>query len=146
MGYENFKKFVVDHRTQLTTLLACTVMFVVGLGTGKTLGRQPNANIVPPPADYSAKTEVKPDAERDNVNKSPLKAAPVPHETEVPTPAPEASNKPVPGQPCIVKGNISGSNKIYHVKGGASYEKTTPEACFNTEAEAVAAGFRKAKR
>ena len=145
MNYENFKKFVADHRTQLTTLLACAVMFIVGFGTGRALDR-PNANIVPPPADYSAKVNVKPDAEGESVSKPATKASPTPSATETPVSAPEANNKPVPGQPCVVKGNVSGSSKIYHVKGGASYEKTTPEACFDTEAEAQAAGFRKAKR
>jgi hypothetical protein len=43
-----------------------------------------------------------------------------------------------------IKGNISGSNKIYHMPGGSSYNRTKPEACFGTEAEAQAEGFRKA--
>ena len=45
-----------------------------------------------------------------------------------------------------IKGNISATNKIYHMPGGAFYKKTTPEACFETEAAAQAAGFRKSKR
>jgi hypothetical protein len=48
---------------------------------------------------------------------------------------------------CIIKGNInSKGGKIYHIPGGASYKITKPEQCFNTEAEAVAAGFVKASR
>lgn len=48
---------------------------------------------------------------------------------------------------CIVKGNISSSGgKIYHVLGGSFYKTVKPEQCFNTEAEAVAAGFRKSSR
>ncbi len=50
--------------------------------------------------------------------------------------------------PCAVnqiKGNLN--SKIYHVPGGASYAKTTANVqCFNTEAEAAAAGFTRAKR
>lgn len=42
-----------------------------------------------------------------------------------------------------IKGNISSSDKIYHLPGGAFYNRTNPEQCFNTEAEAKAAGFRK---
>ncbi|HYC79903.1 MAG TPA: hypothetical protein VEC17_02660 [Candidatus Binatia bacterium] len=42
-----------------------------------------------------------------------------------------------------IKGNISGRNKVYHLPGGSFYNRTTPEACFKTEAEAQAAGFRK---
>lgn len=45
-----------------------------------------------------------------------------------------------------IKGNISSSGKIYHVPGGAFYKRTVPEICFNTEADAQAAGFRKSKR
>jgi hypothetical protein len=48
---------------------------------------------------------------------------------------------------CIVKGNISSTGKkIYHVVGGAFYAKVHPEQCFNTEAEAVVAGFVKSSR
>lgn len=45
-----------------------------------------------------------------------------------------------------IKGNIGSSGKIYHLPGGASYKQTIPELCFETEAEAQAAGFRKSKR
>jgi hypothetical protein len=44
-----------------------------------------------------------------------------------------------------IKGNISGTSKVYHMPGGSFYNRTTPEQCFNTEAEAVTAGFRKSK-
>ncbi|HLC44372.1 MAG: hypothetical protein A2722_03910 [Candidatus Doudnabacteria bacterium RIFCSPHIGHO2_01_FULL_50_11] len=44
-----------------------------------------------------------------------------------------------------IKGNISSSGKIYHMPGGAFYTRTQAEACFTTEAEAQAAGFRKSK-
>lgn len=44
-------------------------------------------------------------------------------------------------------GKIKGSSShIYHLPGDAFYAKTThPIACFDTEAEAQAAGFRKSK-
>ncbi|NSL50516.1 sunset domain-containing protein [Calidifontibacillus erzurumensis] len=45
-----------------------------------------------------------------------------------------------------IKGNISGGEKIYHVPGGAYYEKTEAEEMFCTEAEAIAKGYRKSKR
>ncbi|KPB05090.1 thermonuclease family protein [Bacillus sp. CHD6a] len=48
---------------------------------------------------------------------------------------------------CTVKGNISSSGeKIYHVETGAYYDRTIPEACFNTEEEAEKAGYRKSMR
>lgn len=45
-------------------------------------------------------------------------------------------------------GKIKGSSSmIYHVPGGAFYDKTThPTRCFDTEAQAQAAGFRKSSR
>jgi micrococcal nuclease len=48
---------------------------------------------------------------------------------------------------CVIKGNInSKGEKIYHVPKSANYESTKPEKCFHSEEEAIAAGFRKAKR
>ena len=46
------------------------------------------------------------------------------------------------------QGKIKGSSSlIYHIPGGAFYAKTTkPIRCFDTEAEAKTAGFRKSLR
>lgn len=47
----------------------------------------------------------------------------------------------------LIKGNInSKGEKIYHVPGGAYYDRTDAEEWFNTEAEAQAAGYRKSSR
>lgn len=47
----------------------------------------------------------------------------------------------------LIKGNInSKGDKIYHVPGSASYEKTNAEMWFATEEEAQEAGFRAPKR
>ena len=43
-----------------------------------------------------------------------------------------------------IKGNAS--SMIYHVPGGAFYNRTNPEECFRTTAAAVAAGYRASKR
>ncbi|TYS68847.1 nuclease [Sutcliffiella horikoshii] len=57
-----------------------------------------------------------------------------------------AEEKPV-SDSCTIKGNISSSGeKIYHVETGAYYDRTIPEACFNTEEEAKKAGYRKSMR
>lgn len=52
---------------------------------------------------------------------------------------------------CSIKGNISGNGRIYHLPGQEHYANTRVdpkrgEAWFCTEAEARAAGFRKAKQ
>lgn len=47
----------------------------------------------------------------------------------------------------LIKGNInSKGEKIYHLPGGAYYEKTIPEKWFRTEKEALEAGFRPSGR
>ncbi len=45
-----------------------------------------------------------------------------------------------------IKGNVSSSGKIYHLPGGAFYNRTVAEICFASEQEAKAAGFRKSSR
>lgn len=45
-----------------------------------------------------------------------------------------------------IKGNIGSSGKIYHLPGGSFYERTNAELCFDTEAQAQAAGFRRSSR
>lgn len=70
-------------------------------------------------------------------------------DAEAVTPAPAASTNPNDAS-CIIKGNISASDeKIFHVPGCQSYEKTviTEEAgerWFCSEQEALQAGWRKA--
>lgn len=67
-------------------------------------------------------------------------------EDDRPEPSASASAEPAPC-PNPIKGNInSKGDKIYHVPGGASYERTKPEMWFCTEQEAQEAGFRKAPR
>lgn len=47
----------------------------------------------------------------------------------------------------LIKGNInSRGEKIYHMPGGAYYERTNPEEWFQTETEAQNAGYRKSQR
>ena len=45
---------------------------------------------------------------------------------------------------CVIKGNQGGNGWIYHVPGMPYYEKTRAEQMFCTEAEARAAGYRRA--
>lgn len=81
----------------------------------------------------------------------PAAAAPAP--APAPTPAPVASNSaggvpPIDEWNCPpshpIKGNAN--SMIYHSPGQQAYNKTKPEACFATGEDAVAAGFRAAKR
>jgi hypothetical protein len=135
MSYEELKTLVSEHKARLATVAACAVMFVVGFGTGHATKPEAAPNEQSDYIDYTSKPEEKP---------APTNNVPLADEKQI-TP-PSAGKAYDPSQPCVIKGNVSGSSKIFHVKGGSSYEKTVPEQCFNTEAEAVAAGFRKAKR
>ncbi len=46
----------------------------------------------------------------------------------------------------LIKGNLAaGGEKIYHIPGQSSYDRTQAEATFATEEEAQAAGFRRAE-
>ncbi len=61
------------------------------------------------------------------------------------------SSPPVSGNSCPadapIKGNVSSSGEpIYHKPGGQFYDRTNPEQCFASEAEAQAAGYRASKR
>lgn len=67
------------------------------------------------------------------------------HRRQRPTAAPQASSS------CRIKGNISNSGRIYHVPGGEYYDQTRintskGERWFCSEAEARAAGWRRARR
>lgn len=54
---------------------------------------------------------------------------------------------PVDGQ-CPVSHPVKGNagSGIFHVPGGLSYDRTVPERCYATPADAEADGFRQAKR
>lgn len=76
-------------------------------------------------------------------------SAPTPPAEEKPGAAPAEQTwvEPVDGAcPAThpIKGNADSG--IFHVPGGMSYERTVPERCYATEDDAVADGFRRAKR
>ncbi len=133
-SYNDLKTWCKDHKKELLVCLGFALMLVVGYGIGiyeKPLRRQ---NVQ---SNYTTATAKKP-----VTAEAGAPAANVPAMGNV---AGAATTTGDSGD-CIIKGNISATSKIYHVKGGAFYERTKAEQCFNTEAEAVAAGFRKSSR
>lgn len=68
-------------------------------------------------------------------------------------PAPERSSERPRSQPsqnaspgCVIKGNHSRRGEwIYHLPGMQYYEQTRPEEIFCSEAEAIAAGYRRSR-
>jgi hypothetical protein len=83
---------------------------------------------------------------------APLRAVPGPGTGNASAPAPSGDAdepwvEPVDGECPIshpVKANTQ--SRIFHVPGGGSYERTTPQRCYRTPADAEADGFRAAKR
>ena len=55
------------------------------------------------------------------------------------------STAPVVSSGCVIKGNQGSNGWIYHVPGMPFYERTRAEQMFCSEAEARAAGYRRAK-
>lgn len=103
--------------------------------TAKPVAGTDNSN--PPAAPVVASTDTLPTTGPAATASSPKPAQASP--TAAPSPV-SASCKP--GQ---IKGNRN--SKIYHVPGQRDYNKTTANVeCFNTEAEAQKAGYRKAAR
>lgn len=132
LNYEQIKKWSDEHKTQIVTAVCLLLMFFLGFGVGsydkqsqKIINRKKQSN-------YNIKpfVEPKPQAQKQGevAGKSTSSAASL-------------------GGLCAVKGNISAKGKkIYHIKGGAFYEKTKAEQCFDSEAGARAAGFVKSSR
>ena len=133
--YEEIKTWYKQKENKDKVVMAtCFVLvFLVGFGTGSYVRETRPASVKSPYNNTISQT------------KTPAAVA---------APAVQAAVKPaVAGAAtttsanCLIKGNIStGGRKIYHVPGGALYKVVKPEQCFNTEAEAVAAGFVKSGR
>lgn len=129
----------MEHKPLLQTIGLMGLMFLVGFGTGKSMPDNKVSNKTVQ-NDYST---IK--AKAENAPEPAVKA----EATVTATTAPEATAVVATAQDmsnCQVKGNISAKEKIYHVKGGSFYDRVKAEQCFNTEAEAKAAGFRKSSR
>lgn len=117
LSYEKLKAWTTGHKSHLTVGCCFVLVFLLGFGTGK-----------------ATLPESKPSAKTNYTVKIPEKPA----EKQAAEPA-----KPGTGS-CAVKGN--GASHIYHVKGGAFYEKLKSPRCFASEDEAKSAGYRRSAR
>jgi len=137
-AYEKLKKWCVDHKKEFIIAGCFVLVFLVGFGTGR-YDREAQ----------SAKRKSLTNYSKTNVNQQKAADAAVENQdanTGGQVAGEATGDKAKADGKCVIKGNISTTGMIYHMPGGASYEKTNPEKCFNTEAEAKAAGFRKAAR
>lgn len=121
------------------------LMFLVGFGTGDYVKyKTPAPSLIQ--TNYTTKTAPAPFLGATSPAKSKIEAnATSSNPLTVPTTTPTFSETPIDLSNCLIKGNVS--SKIYHVPGQQTYKRFThPTRCFNTEAEAQAVGFVKAKR
>ena len=135
MNYQDFKKKVEDNRDKIVIGFCFILVFLVGFGSGRfTRSLKPNQQSY---ANYNTNLKQKPAQTANAEGDSPL---------ATPTVAGAATTTAISAN-CPVKGNISAKGKkIYHIPTGAFYKRVKPEQCFNTEAEALAAGFVKSSR
>lgn len=161
MSYEFIKSYVHEHRQSCITVGLCLVIFGIGYGTGVSWHATNNKSSTPlliKQNNYTTKSASLPPQAQNVEGEQADVPAPTPEvkgeqTTEVSLKAVEAAvntKKAVTlaqgSATCPVKGNISKDSKIYHVPGGSFYNRVKPEQCFQTEAEAKAAGFRRSTR
>lgn len=144
--YERIKAWGKDHRSALICVAAFVVIFFVGVGVGKLTRSSPHKTS----SNYSNySTKQTPAAEKSPPATESKTEAATPEQAASPATAVAEVAAPLvlgatTNGPCIVKGTKS---KIYHIKGGTFYDRVTkPVACFKTEEEAKAAGFRKSSK
>ena len=138
LTYEQLRESLEKHKTKIIVGALFVLVFLSGFGAGRFDSQAQIARL---------KSQVNYSKTTTTTQKT---AAPAAGGQEVKGEAvlaPAAAVLPTPEADCKIKGNISSSGrKIYHVPGGAFYKTVKPEMCFNTEAEALAAGFVKSGR
>ncbi len=132
MTYEKIKNWYKENKEKIVLGLCFVLVFFVGYGTG-SFSRE-NQNIKPKlQNNYNTILKEKPAAD-----------PPATKSKE------EVLGKTIPAkadEKCQIKGNVSSKGKrTYHIPGGAFYSLVKPEQCFNTEEEAVKAGFVKSSK
>lgn len=134
MTYDEIKSWLKTNKQKLILSACYVLVFVVGFGAG-SFQKGIRRDSLKPQNNYTTQMDKKP---INNEGEVLGKTATSSTASVKPTAATDAN--------CIIKGNISTTKKIYHVKGGAFYARVKPEQCFNTEAEALVAGFVKSSR
>jgi hypothetical protein len=127
-NYEEIKAFLSENKNSFVLGACFVLVFLVGFGTGGYV-KESRPYIPKSISNYTTQIAKTPTVLGANTAVKGIVA----------TSTPDAK--------CLIKGNIStAGKKIYHITGGAFYAKVHPEQCFNTEADAVAAGFVKSSR
>ncbi len=130
-------------------IIAAIALLVAAIQVARRLlgpsGTEPAVAPAWPPLEPSASD----DADRDDsVDSAPTTDASTDTGTvdSAPTADAEGSVDPVDGVcPSTHPIKAKSSSKIFHVPGGANYDRTKPDICFRDPAAAEADGFRKSK-
>jgi hypothetical protein len=126
-------EFVKIHQQKLAMAVGYALVFLLAFGLGRITVTLP----VPP----EIKVEEPNNLSQGNDSAEVLGTQSANQQAQNPGSAPQ--NGACGGK---IKGNIGSSGKIYHMPGGAFYDRTSAEECFDTEAQAKAAGYRKSAR
>jgi len=139
MTYEQIKNWARDNKQKFVLAACFALVFIVGFGTGRF--NEENENKLDGFCNnYTMNAVNKPENKDNGKTQEPITSV------ATQTVAPQILGQGIQSD-CPVKGNISSKgSKIYHVQGGAFYNITKPEQCFQTEAEAQAAGFKRSSR
>jgi len=141
MNYEELKDKILEKKQPIVVGVCFVLVFIIGFGTGR-YERQQNREALKSQTNYTT-------------NKVEIQTTQKPADTKqkAENPEPQVPAKVLGTQTknqttdCPIKGNISSAGKkIYHIKGGAYYNIVKPEECFQTESEALAAGFVRSSR
>ena len=125
LDYQVWKEKWDKNKTPIVVGVCFVLVFFLGFGVGSFVKEERQVNKFQ--NNYTTKTKNSPTLDKNNL-------------------VIQATTTPV-NEKCVVKGNISAKGKkIYHILGGAFYEKVKPEQCFATEGEASAQGFAKSSR
>jgi hypothetical protein len=128
------KNFLKTHQQKIVLIIG--YLLVAGLAFGMGRSAAPKYSKPAPSAVRAGQTS----AVQNNYN---------PNQPAVQSASTTTKTNPAPASGSAnCTGKIKGSSSlIYHVPGGSFYNKTThPIRCFDTEAQAQAAGFRKSSR
>jgi hypothetical protein len=134
-SYQEIKNWIEENKQNVILVICFVLVFIIGFGAGRFNQELSGRKI---------KSET-----QTNYNTKPAAQATQAKEEGIATTPPETvSAEKVLGtaanKSCPVKGNPT--SKIYHLPGGAFYEVLKSFHCFNSEAEAKAAGYKKSGR
>ena len=122
----NFKEFIKNNQQKIVLIIGFALVAGIGFGLGRF--SKPVQN--PPEIRFEESTDPQ---SYYNSNSASVQSS-------------QTSQIQVIKPSCDGKIKGTASSKIYHLPGQAGYAKLNSLVCFNTEAEAQAAGFRRSSR